>query len=271
MRKITAPAKQIKRLMFVKTNENALSKFPNCENCETPFLQTPETHIGFGIFEGISNKALCHTCCDLFVKEGAQDIDLLSKNIENERRFQESEILRMNNKYSEKELVKKTFKDVADIYNHLIAKENETKILNELIEKDFVPTYTEQYLFDDYGLHEYDDLKHETQIKEYFYSNDFEDLFDCGIGYSIDKVVILVKIGAKFYYVTIEAEVIGERSNHSDKVYHVDCISNVSYVETEKPLPKERKDFVVTFKNITDNQKTAILSLIEDYKCEYEL
>lgn len=28
MRKITAPVKQIKRFMFVKTNENALSKFP---------------------------------------------------------------------------------------------------------------------------------------------------------------------------------------------------------------------------------------------------
>jgi len=40
------------------------------------------------------------------------------------------------------------------------------------------------------------------------------------------------------------------------------------YVETEKPLPKERKDFVVTFKKITDNQKQAILSLIEDFECE---
>lgn len=271
MRKITAPAKQIKRFMFVKTNENALSKLPNCENCETPFLKTPETHIGFGIFKGIPNKALCHTCCDLFVSEGAQDMDLLAKNVENERRFQESEIIRMNNRYSANELAKKTFKDVTDIYNHLIAKENKTKILNELIEKDFVPMPTEQYLVDDYGVHEYEDLKHEKQIKEWFSENDFEYLFDCGIGYSTSKVVILVKIGAKFYNVTIEADVIGERCNASAKVYHVDCISSVSYVEIEKPLPKERKDFAVTFKNITDNQKQAILSLIEDFECEYEI
>lgn len=161
MRKITAKAKQIKRLMFAKNQHSPLLKFPNCENCGTDLLKTPETHIGFGIFEGISNKVLCHTCCDLFVKEGAQDIDLLSKNIENERRFQESEIMRMNSKYSANELLKKTFKDVTDLYNHLIALENETKILNELIEKDFIATPTEEYLKNDYGLHEYEDLKHE--------------------------------------------------------------------------------------------------------------
>lgn len=48
MRKITAKAKQIKRLMFAKNVHYPLLKFPNCENCGTDLSETPETHIGFG-------------------------------------------------------------------------------------------------------------------------------------------------------------------------------------------------------------------------------
>jgi len=80
MRKITAPAKQIKRLMFAKNLHYPLAKFPNCENCGTDLSKTPETHIGYGIFEDISNKALCHTCCDLFVSEGAHNTTKGAKN-----------------------------------------------------------------------------------------------------------------------------------------------------------------------------------------------
>ena len=58
----------------------------------------------------------------------------------------------MDSFYRNYDLSKNTSESIIYLYSNLLSKENETKILNELIEKDFVPTPTEQYLFDDYGL-----------------------------------------------------------------------------------------------------------------------
>lgn len=76
------------------------------------------------------------------------------------------------------------------------------------------------------------------QIEDYF-KDDYYEHFECGQGSYQDEADLIVKIGEKFYDVHLEAVVYGNKQDHGDRLYYVDHISEVTYKEIPKPLPKE--------------------------------
>ncbi len=104
----------------------------------------------------------------------------------------------------------------------------------------------EEYLKYDYDVFEDDDLTSEEDIIPFFTDTGY-DYFDCGQGYYQDEAIILAKIGDKFFYVTLKAEVWGDKQDRGDKLYYVESITSITYVEIEKPLPKLKKPITIEF------------------------
>lgn len=121
----------------------------------------------------------------------------------------------------------------------------------------------EDYLKIDYNVIEFDDLTSEDDIVPYFEDIGHE-LLDCGQGYYQDETVEVVKIGNKFFEVTIIAEVYGEKQDRGDRLYYVDHIKSVTYKEVPKPLPKAIFSAVLEF---SANQDTIdqLKSWLKDY------
>jgi hypothetical protein len=143
---------------------------------------------------------------------------------------------------------------------------NIEKVLEEqrLIEEDklnYVPTSTEEYLVKEYGVYEHADLKSPLQFEEWF-KEEYYDHFDCGQGYAQEKAVLLVKVGNKFYFVTLTAEIGSAKQDRGDRLYWVEKLSSVSYEETAKPQPKERIEYKLEL-SLTPDQKNALESFIK--------
>lgn len=128
----------------------------------------------------------------------------------------------------------------------------------------------EQYLIDEYNIEEDEKyLTNPTQIEEY-YKDCGRDYFDCGQGYFQTVAVLLVKIKDKFYEVTITAAVNGDKQDYGDRLYYVDRITHVSYVEIPKPLPKEQITLQLEFK-ATAEQIRFITHFMEEHKIPYNI
>ena len=120
----------------------------------------------------------------------------------------------------------------------------------------------EQYLLDDYSIiQDINYLKDEIQIKEYF--DDIGYDFDCGQGYYTDEITKYIKIGLKYYLVTIKAEIFSSKQNHGDRLYWVESIESVTYKEIEKPKPKELFRTVIKV-FVTEKQKIGIMKYLEE-------
>lgn len=115
---------------------------------------------------------------------------------------------------------------------------------------------TEKYLFVDYQLIEHTTLLKEERDIETFFTENTEFLGDREDGYS-EEEEFLVKIDDKYYEVTVEADVYNLGGN--DDLWACD-VTEVNYVEVQKPLPKERKSVVIEMQ-VTDE----VLSFIEAY------
>ena len=128
----------------------------------------------------------------------------------------------------------------------------------------------EQYLIDDYGVIEDKEyLTKEENIKDYF-SDDAYDYFDCGQGYYQDETSVICCIGDKFYKVEITAEIGSSWQDRGDRVYYVDRISSISYVEIEKPKPKEKVS--LSCKITTTKGKLKSLEVfMKENKIEYQV
>ena len=100
----------------------------------------------------------------------------------------------------------------------------------------------EQYLIDEYGvIEDVHYLKSADDIKGYF--EDVGEYFDCGQGYYEDVVTLMVKIGEKFYSVTIEAQIESAKQEYGDRLYWVSGLKDISYEECDKPKPPKEKVF----------------------------
>lgn len=128
----------------------------------------------------------------------------------------------------------------------------------------------EQYLIDEYNVEEDRQfLTNPDQIEEY-YKDCGRDYFDCGQGYYQTEAVLLVKIKDKFYEVTIDAAINGAKQEYGDRLYYVDCITNVSYQEIPKPLPKEKINIQLDF-TATTEQIRFITHFMEEHKISYTI
>jgi hypothetical protein len=77
-------------------------------------------------------------------------------------------------------------------------------------------------------------------IQPYFEEN-YYDHFDCGQGYYDDEVTKLIKIGDKFYQVRLTADIGSAKQEYGDRLYWVDGLSSVSWMEIQPPTePTQR-------------------------------
>ena len=174
---------------------------------------------------------------------------------------------RKNSWNSDRYLPDKTIEQLTKIRDAQIAEKNRLDEIKRLIQEEYVETPMEQYLKDEYDCYESEDLKHELQIEEHFKEGDFIDEFECGQGYAEDEIVKLVKIGNKFYNVTINAEIGSAKQDRGDRLYWVESIESVSYEEVNKPLPKIYHEYEYNF-ILNEDQKALLDNFIKNNKLQ---
>ena len=105
------------------------------------------------------------------------------------------------------------------------------------------PKLKEQYnIFEDENY-----LKSESAIVPLF-SDIGYDYLDCGQGYYTDTTDIIAYIAGRFYKVTINAEITSAKQDCGDRLYWVDDIKSVTYIEIPNPEPKSEELFTFYIK-----------------------
>jgi len=145
-----------------------------------------------------------------------------------------------------------------------VKKENDEYIKRQRLIKESQPNEEdwkiEQYLIDQYNI--YQDKKYltsEYEIKEHFLENGYY-LFECGQGYYEEEVVLIAKIGKRFFEVTVYAEIDASWQDRGGRLYWVESIEKVEYVEIDKPIKKEEVYYDYSIK-----MKESGKELLEEY------
>ena len=128
----------------------------------------------------------------------------------------------------------------------------------------------EQYLINDYDV--FEDVKwltDESQIENYFTDN-YDDLFDCGQGYYQAEANLICKVKDEFYEVAVKANIGSQRQDRGDDFYFVDYIKSVEYEEIDKPLPKDREIVTYTI-SLTKSEKVSLENFMNENSLKYEL
>jgi len=73
----------------------------------------------------------------------------------------------------------------------------------------------------------------EDDILGYFKDNGY-GLFDCGQGYYTEEEQVFAKVGGKYYNVTVKAEIGSSKQDRGDRLYFIDDITSVEYVEVSQ-------------------------------------
>ena len=95
-----------------------------------------------------------------------------------------------------------------------------------------------------------------------------DDYLDCGQGYYTDTKDVIAHIAGKFYKVTVNAEITSAKQDCGDRLYWVDGIKSVTYIEIPKPEPKSEELLPVYIKEyqlkhaISVLKKAGITSLL---------
>lgn len=125
------------------------------------------------------------------------------------------------------------------------------------------PKLKEQYnIFEDKYY-----LKTENDIIPVF-SDIGYDYLDCGQGYYTDTADIIAYIAGKFYKVTINAEITSAKQDRGDRLYWVDDINLVTYVEIPKPELKSEELITVYIK---EYQLEHAIDVLKNAGIEYSL
>lgn len=261
--KITGNVKQVQTNFCPKVSWFKVRKGKdlNCKNCSTPYSETDGDYIGIMIIENQRNAHVCAKCAEYFKTTGAKDIDEI-RRINKERKDELiTKILLLNPNFK----VDDHKNDELEVILERLEVEKKKELdLQEAIKSEFVETPTEQYLIDDYDIYESKYLKHEDQIEDYFKDVGYE-FFDCGQGYYEDSVDTLVKIGNKFFGVTIDAEIGSAKQDRGDRLYWVESIENVTWNQREKPEPKP-KNYTMTISGISLDQYELIEQFLKNNK-----
>lgn len=235
-----------------------------CTNCSNPYIETEGDSIGLMIIENQRNAHVCLKCAEYFKTQGAEDIDEVRRIYKERNEELISKILSLNSR----ENIKDKKNDELEIILERLEVERKNEIeLEEAIKNEFVETETEQYLIDDYSIVESEYLKHELQIEDYFKDCGYE-YFDCGQGYYESCIDLIVKIGNKFYSVTIDAEIGSAKQDRGDRLYWVESIENVTWQEIEKPLPKP-KNYRINIEEMNIDQYNLVKKVLIENKIQF--
>lgn len=269
--KIKGEVKQVLTNFCTKENwyKRGVGKDLMCKNCSTPYKETPGEYIGLMVIIGKPNAHVCKNCAEYFKTQGATDIDKISEDHAAKKKElleKITTILGTTVKYNglKQGLDTKDNAELEKILNTLTEEREAQLALQKAIENDFTPCETEQYLIDDWSIVEDRYLKHELEIESYFKDMGYE-YFDCGQGYSQDIAEIIVKIGCKFYKVTMKAEIGSQKQDRGERLYWVEGIENVTYEEIEKPIPK-KKTLQVTTGLLNEDQHKALIAWLDQAK-----
>lgn len=237
-----------------------------CKNCSTPYSETEGDYIGLMIIEGQLNAHVCSKCAEHFKTTGAQDIDEI-RRINKERKDELIPKILSLGSFNLKDLTELKNDQLEILLQKLEAEREKEIALQEAIDNEYVETETEQYLIDEYSIVESKYLKHELEIEDYFKDWGFE-YFECGQGYYESCVDIMVKIGNKFYNVTIDAEIGSAKQDRGDRLYWVERIENVTWEQIDKPLPKPKR-YQIDIRPMNVDQFQLLKKFLTENKIEF--
>ena len=103
-------------------------------------------------------------------------------------------------------------------------------------------------------------LTAEDQIIQHFKDCGFE-FFDCGQGYYQEQADTYVKIGDQYFYVMMTAEMDSRKQDRGDRMYWVDCITEVTYEKVSEEEINERKKAHILIQISGHEKKIADLKL----------
>ena len=112
-----------------------------------------------------------------------------------------------------------------------------------------------------------DYLKTENDIIPLF-SDIGYDYLECGQGYYADSIDIIAYVAGKFYNVTINAEITSAKQDCGDRLYWVDGIKSVTYIEIPEPTPKSEELFTFYIK---EYQVKLAIDVLKEAGIEYLL
>ena len=257
--------KQVKSKMFTTESWLKVKKKKDtfCSKCKKNYIDLNESHVGFAIIEGTTNKHICQNCAADLKALGGKDMD---KALEQHKFKKESIIERLNE--LEYKIWRGELSDlkIEELEKHLeVAEEKESKRL--AIEKDilnYVETETEDYLIDQYKVVENKEwLKTPLQIEDYFLDCGTE-YFECGQGFAQDEAYLIVKIGSKFYNVRIKAQIESSKQDFGDRLYWVEGFESISHSEIPKPQPKPVQSFIFNVNAIDEKLQRLKTFLTEN-------
>ena len=101
-------------------------------------------------------------------------------------------------------------------------------------------------------------LKSENDIIPVF-SDIGADYLDCGKDYYTDTADIIAYIAGKYYKVTINAEITSAKQDCGDRLYWVDDIKSVTYIEIPEPEPKSEELFTFYIKEYQVKNASDVL------------
>lgn len=238
----------------------------NCKNCLTPYTKTEGDYVGLMIVEGQLNPHVCAKCAEYFKSTGAEDIDA-KRQINKERKDElVAKILSFGN-FNLKDLTELKIDELEKILEVKSEKYKKELELQKAIKNEFLETETEQYLIDDYSIVEFEDLKHESEIEEYFKDCGYE-YFNCGQGYYSDGVDVLLKIGNKFYQVELYAEIGSAKQDRGERLYWVESIRMVKWKQIDKPLPKP-KNYSIDISEMNIDQYNLVKKVLIESKIKF--
>jgi len=257
--------KMFSRLSWVKISK--LQRDLKCTNCKVEYTSLLDEHISACSTPTSTIKAICNSCADKMEEFGIVDLNV---QIEENKRLKQaliSKIVTAYPKYKNErgsnqyrtvylaDLKMEELQAILKMEDDIIQK---AKDLENAIKNEYVETETEPYLLTDYDIYESEWLKHETEIKDYF-SDNYEDWIEGGIGEYVDEATVIVKIGAKFYEVDIVAEMGATNKDLGVRRFYVEDITSVTWKEIPKPLPKPRTQYTFTA-NLTEWEYNQIVN-----------
>lgn len=257
-------------------------KDQKCANCNKLFIDDSSEYIGLATIKGSPNIAICSECSDLFIKNGAVDIQQVRLNNDDLKRNLMDNILTISDKlnlgykeeiksewYKHKELKSKNLEELNKIDKEVTKLYEDYLQVQKEIEENYVDTPLEQYLIDDYGFSQFKDVKHTSHIEDH-YKDCGQELFDCGADEYEDEVTTFLKIGNKYYQVTIEAEINSTKNIEGCyRYYWVEKVSKVSWIEIDKPLPKEEHKYILEF-NLNKDKFEYLKQFLTEHNYQYE-
>jgi hypothetical protein len=119
------------------------------------------------------------------------------------------------------------------------------------------------YLYKEHGYTKLEyQLSSPNEIEELFLDVG-ADFLECGQGFYTEEDTIRIFLDGKSYAVTIKGTIGSQKQDRGDRLYYIDDITSVTYVEIPTPEPKERKNYPLNdLINVTEDQYKQVLQSI---------